>query len=275
MNRYIRKLLLCSCLFSHLAGVTYAESTSGNINADMAIKQSKDLLKNRNFKGALRTLENANLTWPGDPKILAQLAITKFTFSGTDAEGRIRGTKQSREALEHLRTAISLAPNEIDYKIMYSQLAYDLKEYEKAQPIYSELLNIENIRTDEETRYIVVNYAVSLQKTGKIEESLEEYKKSLIQTGSDPRIFWAYLGGLSFSKKYSIMKSEYDNFEKQKGFLPNVKYKLCMEYLASQKYKLAEDCYNDLLSNPKTAGHFRKRGTIDMNYLKSKISADE
>jgi tetratricopeptide (TPR) repeat protein len=217
-------------------------------NIDGVLEESKTLIEQQNYKQAISVLEQSVLKWPDNSDLWYFLAISKTLMAGKDSEGRVIHSKGSYESLDHLSRAMKIDNKNIEYKILFSQLADDFYMYSKSVPVYEDIFTKKEIRIHEKLRYLVINYAIALQKLGRADNAQEEYEKSLIATNHDDRIFWAYLGMLSGTKKYDQMLNEYTKFEKKKGYVDWVLYKLCNEYFASEEYTRAETCYRNILN---------------------------
>ena len=171
------------------------------------------------------------------------------------------------EAYQFIAKAVDLDPNNNEYRILLAQLSYDFKDYQVAKNNYSILLNDHDIRIGAQSRYLVVNYAVTLQELNEVEKSLEQYKESLKVTNYDRRIFWAYMGALASVKKYNEVLEEYKIFEDKNGYDDKIKYSVCKELLVYKQFSIAEKCYAELLSEQKTNSYLIKRAKIDLDYL--------
>lgn len=81
---------------------------------------------------------------------------------------------ESDKALEHIQQAIKLSPSDMRYKILQADIFLDKKEYETALNAYKPL-------SEAWTEHDGLHYSMGrcLEETGKIEEAIEEYKKTL------------------------------------------------------------------------------------------------
>lgn len=262
-------VILSACFTSFGYARTYNDEQTKSITrelnkADQHTRQGRHLT-------AIVSLERLNAAYPDDSQILAKLAYTKIALSGFDQDGNFKITGHSKEAISHLEKAVQIEPDNLDYKIVYAHLLHDHNKSTQAKDIFSELLQYEEIRAGEKTRNMVINYVLLLRESGDIDGGLVELLKSLKVTDYDSRIFSAYIAQLSLAKQYNKMLTEYAKFESEKGFSDSIKYKVCMELLASKQFKQSDTCYQQMLSEHDVNEYFRNRATIDLKYVQEQL----
>ena len=245
----------------------YSKEVVTNADKSNILQKTTQLLKERKYKPAIQQLEQLRKVMPNDSEVLASLAIAKLAFVGYDGNQKTIHGKNTVEAYQHLAKAVELDPSNNEYRILLAQLSYDFKDYQIAKENYTILLSDYDLRIGAQSRYLVVNYAVTLQELNEVEKSLEQYKESLKVTNYDKRIFWAYMGALASAKKYNEVLEEYKIFENKNGYDDKIKYSVCKEMLVYKQYSVAEKCYVELLSEQKTNSYLIKRAKIDLDYL--------
>ena len=273
--RALIQVTLGVILIVGLLSLNYAQTSNNEHDNEIAkeLKKVEGYAKKGNYVKAIKMLEGMNHWYPENAKILSYLAHIKIAVAGYDQEGNFRKTNYSREAISHLEGSLKFEPDNLNNKILLAHLLDDFDEDDKAELMYSELLEHDEIRSGDDTRYMVINYVILLRGSDGVDVGLKELEKSLKVTDYDARIFHAYIAQLSLAKQYTKMLEEYARFESEKGFLDSIKYKVCMELLASKQFVQSKKCYQELLNADEISEYFRNRANIDFEYVQKQLAS--
>lgn len=198
---------------------------------------------------AIKKLESRIQKSPDDAVLLYQIAMAKFALATNRKTGEIEKTGDSEKGLGYLRRALKIDPNKLSYNVAYATVLSDMGYTEEAATQFEKLFSEDalNIRVDKKYRYLVTNYAIALEKLGQTQKGLDELKKSIVKTGYDPQLSYAYIYSLGIAGQVDSLDSFYKSYERNKGYNRKVKYSLCNTFEKLRMYKDARNCFKEMI----------------------------
>ncbi len=227
------------------------------------LKEAERLYAAGEVKPALELLDNLLKRYPDEAEVNFKTAVYRIANQGRNSNGQIKNTATTINAVSHIETATNLKPNNLLYKSTYAMVLSDIGEEDKAISVFRGLFRSTEFRVDSEYRHTIVNFAITLQRRGLVEEAEDEYVKSLEETGYDERIAFSYVGFLSMIAGLERVVRFSEKYREKKGFSGRVQYAVCYESAAMKHYQYALHCFDELAKNPLASTERRERAALD------------
>lgn len=194
---------------------------------------------------AISTLTTADKDYPDD--LAVNILLTAYYMSKVlDSNGRLKSdyrNEDSESALKYAKKSVLLSDSDIDTVLIYGGLLFQLKKHEEAERQFSSV-NWEAVyKRNDDNKYSVINRAENLIYLGEREKAYEVIYQVMKLNPGDHRLAQGYIQVLILESRIIDANIYLGKYFDRYGFIPEVQFPLCKEYVKLERSRLAISCY--------------------------------
>jgi tetratricopeptide (TPR) repeat protein len=230
---------------------------SGGLYYHMETERARNAIWTRDFDRAEEILQSLIDEFPQRPEAYHLLALS-WDARGLTREGEIVDRGMIAKALEPMRRAIELAPENVEYRLQYAAFLYDTRDFQESVETFRPILREDWDKLDEGLPEGFLNTAAYFYTRALIANSEYEEAERIALKGIE---FWGwdeghpelYVGAIAHREPDRALRI-IEEVEGERGYISSqyLRNAYCVGLQRLERREDARVCYQELLDHPGT-----------------------